>query len=150
MIIRDQKTGRILSAKKLFVLVPMLGCFCGCGELVKGRDSANRLRLYVHGHNDAGGRFKKGVIAHNWKGGKQITHAGYVTIASRYDHPRNHTGRVFEHILVMEKELGRPIGINEIVHHKNGVRTDNRPENLEVMIRGKHQTFHNNLRYHKT
>ena len=49
------------------------------------------------------------------------------------DHPRATSGpSVFEHILVAEDLLGRYLHHGETVHHRNGVRDDNRPENLEL------------------
>jgi HNH endonuclease len=52
------------------------------------------------------------------------------------DHPRAGKGQyIFEHIIVMEQVLGRHLLTNESVHHRNGVRDDNRPENLELWTR---------------
>jgi hypothetical protein len=53
------------------------------------------------------------------------------------DHPRakRSNGYVFEHTVVMERLLGRHLLPDETVHHLNGVRDDNRPENLELWVR---------------
>jgi HNH endonuclease len=72
----------------------------------------------------------------NWKGGRSKHKAGYVMIRIPH-HPRarGNSGYVFEHILVMEEVLGRFLRLEESVHHRNGVRNDNRPENLELWTR---------------
>ena len=53
------------------------------------------------------------------------------------EHPRakSNSGYVFEHILVMEDLLGRPLYPDESVHHRNGLRDDNRVDNLELWVR---------------
>ena len=52
------------------------------------------------------------------------------------DHPRaGSNGYVFEHVLVMEDVLGRHLLMGETVHHLNGLREDNLPENLELWTR---------------
>lgn len=78
----------------------------------------------------------------NWKGGVAHNVEGYKLILMK-GHPFcNISGYVFEHRLVMEKHLGRYLRRDEIVHHINGIKTDNRPENLEVMTRGEHIREH--------
>lgn len=60
------------------------------------------------------------------------------------EHPKGntHNGYIAEHVLVMEKLLGRFLFDNEIVHHLDGNRSNNLPENLEVMTRGEHARLH--------
>jgi hypothetical protein len=49
------------------------------------------------------------------------------------------------HRYLMEKKLGRRLGFNEIVHHKNGDKFDNRIENLEVVSRSDHMKIHDDI-----
>ncbi|MBV9898077.1 MAG: HNH endonuclease [Chloroflexi bacterium] len=51
-------------------------------------------------------------------------------------HPKAKTanGYILEHVLLMEELLGRYLTDGENVHHRNGVKHDNRPENLELWI----------------
>ena len=66
----------------------------------------------------------------NWKGGKTKTN-GYIMIYCP-SHPSIKSDYIFEHRLVMEKYLGRYLRSDEVVHHKNRIRDDNRIENLEL------------------
>ncbi len=70
-----------------------------------------------------------------WRGGRCITD-GYISL---YQGRRQHK---VEHRLVMERHLGRQLGPNELVHHINGVKTDNRIENLEIISRAEHMRLH--------
>lgn len=63
---------------------------------------------------------------------------GYVRVWCP-DHPKAHRGYVYEHVLVAERLLGRPLRDDEEVHHVNGRRDDNKDENLEVRAKVEHR-----------
>ena len=74
---------------------------------------------------------QKGERGNNWKGGK-IHKKGYVQLKLPEHHNSTKRGYIFEHRVVMEKYIGRYLNKNEYVHHKNGIRDDNRIKNLEL------------------
>lgn len=72
----------------------------------------------------------------NWKGGRKKQN-DYILIY-KPEHPSAKWGYILEHRLVMENYLGRYLESWEYVHHKNGIRDDNRLDNLEIVIAQKH------------
>lgn len=61
-----------------------------------------------------------------------------------YKQDYNKKGNVKQHRLIMENYLGRKLKDNEVVHHINGDKKDNRIENLQVMKRSEHSRYHRN------
>jgi endogenous inhibitor of DNA gyrase (YacG/DUF329 family) len=72
----------------------------------------------------------------NYLHAKHKNAAGYVLVFVGRDYPgAAKSGHILEHRKVMQDVLGRPLFAQENVHHKNGVKDDNRPENLELWTR---------------
>jgi len=74
----------------------------------------------------------------NWKGGRFKCRDGYINIWAP-DHPHTKTNQyILEHRLIVEENIGRYLGKDELVHHINGIRDDNRIENLIILTRKNH------------
>jgi hypothetical protein len=78
----------------------------------------------------------------SWKGGR-IVRGEYIMLY-KPNHPNTTKDKyVFEHRLVMEKKLGRYLTKEETVHHINGIKTDNRIENLMLFNNDlEHKMYH--------
>jgi hypothetical protein len=120
-------------------------CACGCGGLIPEYKQSGGTR-YQRAKN---GNFYlpkhcpriKGTNSHKWKGGRWKNNLGYIFIYIP-DHPEaNKDGYVLEHRYVWEQVNG-PLKSNEVVHHINGVRDDNRIENLIAITRADHSKYH--------
>ena len=87
---------------------------------------------------------KSGKDNPNWQGGRSVTSHGYVLIRVGKDHHlADCRGYAYEHRLVAEKKLGRRLRPGEIIHHLNDDRTDNRPENIQVVNgNAEHYVYH--------
>lgn len=85
---------------------------------------------------------REGGIGH-----KKLRGDGYVSVYFP-DHPcSTEDGYIMEHILVMEALIGRHLKDDECVHHINGNRNDNRKENLKLMTKSEHMSFHTKKRW---
>lgn len=79
---------------------------------------------------------------------KKHTH-GYELVYAP-DHPNAHAdGYVLKHTVVLERQIGRYLAPDEVAHHINHIRNDNRPENLMLMNRHEHMSMHMRERYAK-
>lgn len=77
-----------------------------------------------------------------WKIEKIISKGdyNYVVLPGHPNSTKN--GYVLEHRVVVENHLGRLLNPDEVVHHKNGIKKDNRLENLEVLDSKEHSRHH--------
>lgn len=83
------------------------------------------------------GRIKGGALHPSWKGGRlKSKRDGYILV---HEGDRKY---ILEHRLVMQNYLGRKLEKSEDVHHINGVKDDNRIENLMLVVHNKHYQKH--------
>jgi len=80
----------------------------------------------------------RGEKNYYWKGGRLKSTEGYIKIYLP-EHPHGDIkGYILEHRVIMEKHIGRYLSPSEQVHHRNGIKNDNRIENLKLFSGNPH------------
>jgi hypothetical protein len=83
----------------------------------------------------------KGDLNHRFKGKYTTDYYGYIWEYSP-NHPQAYNSRVKRCRLVAENYLGRYLNRREVIHHINGIKFDDSPENLYVFLKRKHDGYH--------
>lgn len=149
---------RTLSAAKQSERNPMWGkkhtvvTLCKMAEIKRGKKAtiktrqkmslARRGKKFSLEHRRKLGESKRGEKNPQWKGGRHHV-TGYIRLTIPGHPNADAKGYIYEHRFVMAECLGRPLRVGETVHHINGIRDDNRRENLELFATGAdHSGFH--------
>lgn len=142
---RGQEVGYPDNYKRTYMACP------GCSHprwvrIMKGRPTNPRCK-----HCTSRYTAHHGKEHYNWKGGRYTNPDGYVVVVidpSDFYYPMaktptgNRLSYVLEHRLIMAQHLGRCLQPWEHIHHKNGIKGDNRIENLELALNGQHHVAH--------
>lgn len=95
------------------------------------------------------GNHARGSNNGRWNKGTLLSSHGYVIVRVSKDHhrgfgsPKCTHAYAYEHDIVMESAIGRRLEPNEVVHHINEIKTDNRVKNLKIKTASQHITDHN-------
>ena len=138
--------------------IPYGLCHCGCGQktnIIKQSDNRHgRIKgepyryMWGHQHKVYGSPKKK--LSNN-KRNPKVDGQGYINIYQP-DHPNTHNnGYIFEHILIAEKALGKYLPQGAVIHHVDGNRKNNSPNNLVICQDNVyHHSLHRRIRALKT
>lgn len=116
---------------------------CGdCGKhLVKKTSKYCKAHTYNHRTRPSGLKYNIKAVNRGWfkfKGG-WLDEKGYKVL--RIDGVKKR-----EHVYVMEQNIGRELSSDEVVHHINGIKTDNRIDNLQLLTKEQHDSWHRGKR----
>lgn len=95
------------------------------------------------------GKLRTGENSAAWRGGRNQSPAGYIKLSIHHLSENEQKlfesmicwDCIFEHRLVVARMLNRPLRSDEVVHHLNGIKQDNRPENLLLMKADSHLNY---------
>lgn len=79
-----------------------------------------------------------GIKSHNWKGGRTYNLKGYVKVICPNGHKPLQDGYILEHRLAWELSHGKQVPDGYAIHHLNGIKDDNRSENLIAISKPNH------------
>jgi hypothetical protein len=120
-------------------------CKCDCGNthITRGTHIVQQKTLscgcYRKDMFDLWRKDKCGKKNMAYKGGR-VSVGGYIKILIPFAEQKSRCDRyILEHRKVMEEKIGRKLKANEIVHHINGIKNDNRIDNLEIVLRNAHR-----------
>ena len=110
-------------------------CECGTEKIVLSNSLRRGLSRSCGCYQKEVGSLKNRSENHpRWKGGRSKSRAGYILLASAEYPGAVYPNMTLEHVVIMARHLGRSLEKGETGHHKNGVRDDNRIENLELWV----------------
>jgi hypothetical protein len=112
------------------------------GERLGATGSAVRIAMYKLGiPTRTLSEATKGERHYAWKGGITKTSTGYIEVYMPNHHRADRRGHVKQHVLEWEKVHNRKLRKDEVIHHLNGIKTDNRPENLIALKTKEHNRW---------
>ena len=118
-------------------------CMCECGTKRVVDDNA-----ILYGNSKSCGCTRKTTNAHLKR---KVNKKRYITVHEPENENSDENGYAAEHRLVMSEYIGRTLSANEVVHHVNGNKHDNRLDNLVLFKnRKEHSDFHDSAKIKKT